>query len=175
MKPFLSLAPQGNVAKGGRRYSVKHLYENTRRNKQDTNIHTYTYINAHTYTHKHTHILHKRTLKNLDKLFSSADQLQLSWHLIHTKTQSFSLHKTLVEMWTSTRGPGSRQDTHRWPHRCHATPFPREKKKDGRLFSMPQPRCQNSNWNQSYYILLDTVLAIFRYASMYRSYFPYSM
>jgi len=67
-----------SVAKGGRRYSVKHLYENTRRNKQDTNIHTYTYINAHTYTHKHTHILHKRTLKNLDKLFSSADQLQLS-------------------------------------------------------------------------------------------------
>lgn len=55
------------------------------------------------------------------------------------------------------------------------SPEKKREKKDGRtdrrLFSMPQPRCQNSNWNQSYYILLDTILAIFRYASMYRSYF----
>lgn len=107
-------------------------------------------------THTPSHTLHNHTLKI--KFFSSADQS--SRHLIPAETAAvFSPQNTCWIHWRAPEGRASDETTHRWPHRCHATPFPKEGKTDVRTtLTIPQPRCQNCNWNHLH--TLDTVLAI---------------
>lgn len=148
-----------------------------RRNKQDTMIHT----------HTHIHIAHKHTNTLTHTLCTSVHWRQSFSAVLtsHSRPDTSSIRscflsiKHLLRRGRAPEGPA--------PDKTHIAdltvamqpPFPREEEKqdgqtDGRLFSMPQPRCQNSNWNQST-TCLDTVLAICRFASVYRSYSPHSV
>lgn len=121
-----------SIAKGGRTYSVKHLCEKTGEKKQP-------------HTRTNTHLLHKHTLKNVDKLFFSAaltSRLDTP-HPCENATVFLSI-KHLSRCGRAPEGPGSRRTSLTSLLPCN--PKKKKKKKtDRRLVSMPQPHCQNSN------------------------------
>lgn len=142
--------PQGSVAKGERTYFVKRLCENTEE-KRPTQSHT----------QPETHTLHKPTLKNVDKLFffRSADQLQLSWHLILTKPEPIVLSIKHSPRYgrapegPGPRAPGSTQTRHTsltspLPCNPHSTENENRRTDDFFFcFHSTQTGCQNSKLN----------------------------
>lgn len=135
--------------------------------KQIGHQHTLTLM----YTHTHTLCtsVHWRTETNFFHWLTSRSCPDSS----SIKKKLLSLHKTLVAMRTSTRGPVSktRRTLLTPPLPCNPILHRRKRTDD----SFPRHSLVAKTLSETYYILLDAVLAICRYASMSRSSAPHGV
>lgn len=92
---------------------------------------THTQTSTHTYRHTNTHFAQAYTEEPTASFSAVLTSRSCPDTSCVRKPQPSPLSiKHLLRCGRAPEGPGSRQDTHRWPHCCHATPFPREEQEE---------------------------------------------